>query len=136
MPVIPAKAGIHSVGSALSKVWGMDSRFRGNDWDLECPGLASDTTSRGKPAACVARKLPREPETAGLEASAQSEVMHQQLDMDGIDQGSQPHPDRFNRDEAHVGEVGKRQVGVKQDAPAVLTDILRQPEQAIVGGYP
>jgi hypothetical protein len=33
-PVIPAKAGIQSVGSALPKVRGVDSRFRGNDRDL------------------------------------------------------------------------------------------------------
>jgi DNA helicase-2/ATP-dependent DNA helicase PcrA len=30
-PVIPAKAGIQSVASALPKVYGVDSRFRGND---------------------------------------------------------------------------------------------------------
>jgi hypothetical protein len=32
-PVIPAKAGIQSVGSAFPKICGVDSRFRGNDCD-------------------------------------------------------------------------------------------------------
>ena len=39
-PVIPAKAGIQSVNSAFPKVCGVDSRFRGNDCDLERPSLA------------------------------------------------------------------------------------------------
>jgi hypothetical protein len=73
-------------------------------------------------------KLLRKPETSGLEASAQSEVVHQQLDMDGINQGSQPQFDRFNRDEAHVGNVRKRQVRVKKDTATVPADILHQPD--------
>jgi hypothetical protein len=36
-PVIPAKAGIQSVNSALPKACGVDSRFRGNDCGLEPP---------------------------------------------------------------------------------------------------
>ena len=45
-PVIPAKAGIQSVDSAFPKVYGVDSRFRGNDCGLERPCLANDTTAQ------------------------------------------------------------------------------------------
>ena len=34
-PVIPAKAGIQPVDSAFPRVGGVDSRFRGNDCDLQ-----------------------------------------------------------------------------------------------------
>ena len=43
-PVIPAKAGIQSVNIASPKAGGVDSRFRGNDCDFQCPGLANETT--------------------------------------------------------------------------------------------
>jgi len=43
--VIPAKAGIQSVGSALPKACGVDSRFRGNDRDFERQCLANDTST-------------------------------------------------------------------------------------------
>jgi hypothetical protein len=46
-PVIPAKAGIHSVDSAFPKVCGVDSRFRGNDCGLERPFLAHYTITVG-----------------------------------------------------------------------------------------
>jgi len=42
-PVIPAKAGIQSLDSAFPKVCGVDSRFRGNDYDMHRPRLANDT---------------------------------------------------------------------------------------------
>ena len=41
-----------------------------------------------RPALSLPKKSAREPETAGLQAGAQSEFVDQQLDMDGIDQGS------------------------------------------------
>jgi hypothetical protein len=44
-PVIPAKAGIQSVDSAFPKVCGVDSRFRGNDCDLQRPCLPNDTST-------------------------------------------------------------------------------------------
>jgi hypothetical protein len=44
-PVIPANAGIQSVGSAFPKAGGVDSRFRGNDCGLERPFLANNTTT-------------------------------------------------------------------------------------------
>jgi len=44
-PVIPAKAGIQSVDRAFPKVYGMDSRFRGNDFGVGHPSLANDTTN-------------------------------------------------------------------------------------------
>jgi hypothetical protein len=47
MPVIPAKAGIHSVDGAFPKVRGLDSRFRGNDGDLVGSCLANDTSTQG-----------------------------------------------------------------------------------------
>ena len=34
MPVIPAKAGMQSVATVSVMVCGMDSRFRGNDFDV------------------------------------------------------------------------------------------------------
>jgi len=37
MPVIPAKAGIQFLDNALPKACGVDSRFRGNDCDLQRP---------------------------------------------------------------------------------------------------
>jgi hypothetical protein len=37
MPVIPAKAGIHSVCRAFPSAFVMDSRLRGNDGDWEIP---------------------------------------------------------------------------------------------------
>ena len=43
--VIPAKAGIQSIDSALPKVCRVDSRFRGNDCGFERPCLANDTNS-------------------------------------------------------------------------------------------
>ena len=39
--VVPAKAGIQSVDSAFSKVWGVDSRFRGNDEAAKFCGVDS-----------------------------------------------------------------------------------------------
>ena len=45
-PVIPAKAGIQSDDSTFPKVCGVDSRFRGNDYGLERPCLANDTSTR------------------------------------------------------------------------------------------
>ena len=45
-PVIPAKAGIQPVDSAFPKVWGVDSRFRGNDCDLQRSCLANDNSTR------------------------------------------------------------------------------------------
>jgi len=44
-PVIPAKAGIQSVGCAFHEAWGVDSRFRGNDCGLERARLANDTNT-------------------------------------------------------------------------------------------
>jgi hypothetical protein len=44
-PVIPAKAGIHSMDSAFPKVCGVDSGFRGNDCRLQRPCLANDTSA-------------------------------------------------------------------------------------------
>ena len=43
--VIPAKAGIQSIGGAFPMAGGVDSRFRGNDcpWERPCP--ANDTTT-------------------------------------------------------------------------------------------
>ena len=52
-PVIPAKAGIHSVDNAFPKVRGVDSRFRGNDCGLERPCLANDTATLRFTRACV-----------------------------------------------------------------------------------
>ena len=49
--VIPAKAGIQSVGDVFPMACGVDSRFRGNDgaWERQC--LANDTIT------CRARTL-------------------------------------------------------------------------------
>jgi hypothetical protein len=44
-PVIPAKAGIQSIHRAFPKVYGADSRFRGNDRDLQRLCLADDTST-------------------------------------------------------------------------------------------
>jgi hypothetical protein len=44
-PVIPAKAGIQSVGNAPAKVPGLDSRFRGNDRQLEIDPPPNATTN-------------------------------------------------------------------------------------------
>ena len=43
--VIPAKAGIQSVGGTLPRAGGVDSRFRGNDCTWEHPYLANDTST-------------------------------------------------------------------------------------------
>ena len=43
--VIPAKAGIQSVGSPFPMVRRVDSRFRGNDGGLERPCRANHTTT-------------------------------------------------------------------------------------------
>ena len=43
--VIPAKAGIQSVGGAFPTACGVDSRFRGNDCTWERPCLANDTST-------------------------------------------------------------------------------------------
>ena len=43
--VIPAKAGIQSVGGAFPMACGVDSRFRGNDCTWERPCLANDTST-------------------------------------------------------------------------------------------
>jgi hypothetical protein len=43
--VIPAKAGIQSVGGAFPVACRVDSRFRGNGRASECPVLANDTTT-------------------------------------------------------------------------------------------
>src|ERR1039458_967380 len=67
-PVIPAKAGIQSVGGAFPLVGGVDSRFRGNDYTwkrprvaptshfmsatVEKPGQATDRTGRQRICAC------------------------------------------------------------------------------------
>jgi hypothetical protein len=40
-PVIPAKAGIQSFASAFPKVCEVDSRFRGNDCELQCLVIAT-----------------------------------------------------------------------------------------------
>jgi len=45
--VIPAKAGIHSPNLRKCAVYGLDSRFRGNDCGFECACLANDTGTRG-----------------------------------------------------------------------------------------
>src|SRR5439155_3550381 len=45
-PVIPAKAGIQSVGGTFPMACGRDSRFRGNDFAWGRPFLANDTTTR------------------------------------------------------------------------------------------
>jgi hypothetical protein len=42
-PVIPAKAGIHSPEGVFPNLYGIDSRFRGNDCDLQRSYLANDT---------------------------------------------------------------------------------------------
>src|SRR5436305_10470964 len=47
-PVIPAKAGIQSVGGAFPMACGRDSRFRGNDFAWERPLLANDTTTKAR----------------------------------------------------------------------------------------
>jgi hypothetical protein len=44
--VIPAQAGIQSVGAAFPMACGVDSRLRGNDGTWEHPYLANDTTTR------------------------------------------------------------------------------------------
>ena len=44
--VIPAKAGIQSADSAFPKGCTVDSRFRGNDYGLRPPCLASDTARK------------------------------------------------------------------------------------------
>jgi hypothetical protein len=44
--VIPAKAGIHSADLRKRAVYGLDSRFRGNDLRTATPLLADDTTTR------------------------------------------------------------------------------------------
>jgi hypothetical protein len=45
-PVIPAKAGIQSVGSGFPKGFGVDSRFRGNDWRFQRDPTPNDTSIR------------------------------------------------------------------------------------------
>jgi len=50
-PVIPAKAGIHSIGSAFPKVCGGDSRFRGNDDGSE-PSAMRHNSRRGWRKTC------------------------------------------------------------------------------------
>ncbi len=53
-PVIPAKAGIQSVGRAFPKACGVDSRFRGNDCGLGRPSGANGTTTlRFAPCLCA-----------------------------------------------------------------------------------
>jgi hypothetical protein len=44
--VIPAKAGIHSANLRKCAVYGLDSRFRGNDWRWAGDAIANDTTTR------------------------------------------------------------------------------------------
>jgi hypothetical protein len=44
--VIPAKAGIHTVGGAFPMACGVDSRFRGNDCTWERPFRANDTSTQ------------------------------------------------------------------------------------------
>jgi hypothetical protein len=46
-PVIPAQAGIQSVGGAFPMACGVDSRFRGNDCTWEHLCLVNDTTTLG-----------------------------------------------------------------------------------------
>jgi hypothetical protein len=43
--VIPAKAGIHSANLQKCAVYGLDSRFRGNDWRLVRDAIPNDTTT-------------------------------------------------------------------------------------------
>jgi hypothetical protein len=43
--VIPAKAGIQSVGSVFPMACGVDSRLRGNDCTHECARLANGSTT-------------------------------------------------------------------------------------------
>ena len=43
--VIPAKAGIHSPNLRKCAVYGLDSRFRGNDGSFECARLANNTST-------------------------------------------------------------------------------------------
>jgi hypothetical protein len=45
LPVIPAKAGIQFVDSAILKVRRVDSRSRRNDWGLGRPPLVNETTT-------------------------------------------------------------------------------------------
>ena len=46
-PVIPAKAGIHTASLGKGAVYRLDSRFRGNDCDLQrrCPANDTITTN-------------------------------------------------------------------------------------------
>jgi hypothetical protein len=46
-PVIPAKAGIQPGQRAFPNVCGVDSRFRGNDCDLQCPCLTNEAGTPG-----------------------------------------------------------------------------------------
>ena len=43
--VIPAIAGIHSANLRKFAVYGLDSRFRGNDWRFERDPTPNDTTT-------------------------------------------------------------------------------------------
>ena len=51
--VIPAKAGIQSLDNAFQEVFGVDSRFRGNDGVGEQPFDASDATTTGQGMSCL-----------------------------------------------------------------------------------
>jgi hypothetical protein len=67
-PVIPAKAGIQSVGGAFPMARRVDSRFRGNDRASERPVLANDTATQdphplGFP---VGKSIETRPATAGV----------------------------------------------------------------------
>ncbi len=46
-PVIPAQAGIQSVGSVFSVRWEVDSRLRGNDCAWLRPYCTNETTTDG-----------------------------------------------------------------------------------------
>jgi hypothetical protein len=48
-PVIPAKAGIQSVGGAFPMACAVDSRLRGNDGTWGRPCFSNDTTTRIHP---------------------------------------------------------------------------------------
>ena len=51
--VIPAKAGIHSQNLRRCAVYGVDSRFRGNDCGFECACLSNGTSTGGQAATSV-----------------------------------------------------------------------------------
>ena len=54
--VIPAKAGIEPVDSAFPKLWGVDSRFRGNEYPWERRRVANDTSTGDQQA--IKRRFP------------------------------------------------------------------------------